>query len=143
MSEFNVAEGAAMTRHALLKGGSVLSIVLMTLHFASDTARAQAGSPEAGGMTILAVPILVIWLYGALVLDEKRSGHVIMLIGSFLAIMMPAMHVIGPNGPFSGTLTRAGDPYLFVWTLHALGVTGLFTLILAVQGMWDLRRRQL
>jgi hypothetical protein len=132
-----------MKRHALLKVVSVLSIVLMTLHFASDTARAPAGSPEAGGMTILAAPILVIWLYGALVLDEKRSGHVIMLIGSFLAIMMPAMHVIGPNGPFTGTLTRAGDPYFFIWTLHALGVTGLFSLVLAVQGMWDLRRRQL
>jgi hypothetical protein len=25
---------------------------------------------------------------------------------------------------------------LFVWTLHALGVTGMFSLILAVRGLW-------
>ena len=131
-----------MNRHALLKAASLLSILLMTLHLAADTARARMGTPEAGGSTIVAVPILAIWLYGTLVLDEKRSGHVIMLIGSLLAIMMPAMHVIGPAGPFTGTLTRAGDPYLFVWTLHAIGVTGLFSLILAAQGLWNLRGRR-
>jgi hypothetical protein len=31
---------------------------------------------------------------------------------------------------------------LFVWTLHALGVIGLFTFILAVRGLWSLRRGQ-
>ena len=90
-----------MKQHALLKIASVLSIFLMTLHFAADTARARIGAPEAGGLTVIAAPILAIWLYGTLVLDEKRSGHVIMLIGSLLAIMMPAMHVIGPAGPFT------------------------------------------
>jgi hypothetical protein len=92
-------------------------------------------------LTIVAVPILAIWLYGALVVDETRSGHVMMLIGSLLAILMPAFHVMGPAGLFTGTLTRAGDPYLFVWTLHAIGLTGIFSLILAAQGLWNLRRR--
>jgi hypothetical protein len=140
MSESNPVEATEMKQHALLKIASVLSIFLMTLHFAADTARARIGAPEAGGLTVIAAPILAIWLYGTLVLDEKRSGHVIMLIGSLLAIMMPAMHVIGPAGPFTGTITRSGDPYLFVWTLHAIGVTGIFSLILAVQGLWNLRR---
>jgi len=31
----------------------------------------------------------------------------------------------------------------FVWTLHALGVIGLFSLILSVRGLWSLRRGQL
>jgi hypothetical protein len=142
MSESNPVETTEMKQHALLKIASVLSILLMTLHFASDTARARVGTPEAGGLTVVAAPILAIWLYGTLVLDEKRSGHVIMLIGSLLAIMMPVMHVIGPAGPFTGTITRSGDPYAFVWTLHAIGVTGIFSLMLSVQGLWNLRRRR-
>jgi hypothetical protein len=50
--------------------------------------------------------------------------------------------VIGPAGPFTGTITRSGDPYAFVWTLHAIGVTGIFSLMLSVQGLWNLRRRR-
>lgn len=142
MSDSKPAEATEMKQHALLKTASLLSILLTTLHLAADTARARIGTPEAGGSTVVALPILAIWLYGTLVLDEKRSGHVIMLIGSLLAIMMPAIHVIGPAGPFTGTITRAGDPYVFVWTLHAIGVTGIFSLILAAQGLWNLRRRR-
>lgn len=130
-----------MKQHTLLKAASLLSILLMTLHFAGDTARARIGSPEAGGSTMIAVPILAIWLYGTLVLDEKPSGHLIMLSGAVLAILMPAIHLNGPAGLFTGTLARSGDPYLFVWTLHALGLTGIFSLILAAQGLWNLWRR--
>ena len=129
-----------MKRHALLKIASVLSILLMTLHLAGDTARATIGTAEAGGSTVVAMPILAIWLYGTLVLDEKRSGHVIMLIGSLLAILMPVFHVVGPDGLFTGTIARSGDPYMFAWTMLAIGLTGIFSLILAVQGLWDLRR---
>ena len=129
-----------MKPHALLKITSLLSILLLTLHGASDTVRARLGTEEAGGSTLIAMPIMVLLLYGTLVLDEKRSGHVIMLIGSIIAMGMPIIHARGPTGFFTGTLARSGDPYLFVWTLHLLGVTGLFSLILAVQGLWNLRR---
>jgi hypothetical protein len=142
MSESNSVETTEMKQHALLKIASLLSIQLMTLHLAADTVRARIGTPEAGGSTVVALPILTIWLYGTLVLDEKRSGHVIMLIGAVLAIMMPVMHVNGPAGLFTGTITKSGDPYAFVWTLHAIGLTGIFSLVLAVQGLWSLRRRQ-
>jgi hypothetical protein len=141
MTESNAAEAAKLKQHALLKTASLLSIFLMTLHFAADTVRARIGTAEAGGIMVVALPILAIWLYGTVMLDEKRSGQVIMLIGSLLAIMMPAMHVSGPDGPFTGTLTRSGDPYLFVWTLQAIGVTGIFSLILAAQGLWNQQRR--
>jgi hypothetical protein len=142
MNESKPAEPTELKRHQSLKIASLLSILLMTLHFAADTARAPAGTVEAGGLTLVALPILAIWLYGTLVLDEKRSGYVIMLIGSVLAILMPAIHVIGPAGLFTGTLVRSGDPYLFVWNLHAIGLTGIFSLILAAQGLWNLRRRR-
>jgi hypothetical protein len=119
---------------------SLLSILLTTLHMTSDTIRARAGSPEAGGSTLVTVPVLVIWLYGTLMLGERRSGHIIMLVGSVLAAGMPVIHVMGPAGFFTGQLARSGPAFLFVWTLHLMGVTGMFSLILAVQGLWRLRR---
>ncbi|HKW89230.1 MAG TPA: hypothetical protein VJN21_10795 [Candidatus Acidoferrales bacterium] len=121
---------------------SLLSILLMTLHMTGDTIRARAGTPEAGGSTLIVVPILVVWLYGTLVLGERRSGHVLMLVGSLLALGMPILHVMGAEGIFHVQLARSGPAFLFVWTLHALGVTGMFSLILSVQGLWRLRRSQ-
>ena len=122
---------------------SLFSILLMTVHFTSDTLRAHPGSPEAGGSTLLAVPILVVWLYGTMKLAGRRSGTIIMLIGSLTAIAMPVLHVMFPAGVFQGQLARgsSGD-FIFVWTLQALGVTGLFLLILSLQGLWNTRRAQ-
>jgi len=119
---------------------SLLSILLMTLHFTGDTIRARAGTLEAGGSTLIGVPILAVWLYGTLMLAERRSGHIIMLVGSVLAMGMPVMHVMFAAGIFQGQLARVAPAFLFVWTLHALGVTGMFSLILSVRGLWRLRR---
>ena len=119
---------------------SLLSILFMTFHLTGDTLRARAGAPEAGGLTLVAVPILVLWLYGTLVLAERRSGYVIMLIGSILGLGMPVLHVMGAGGIFRGQLARSSGDFMFVWTLHALGVTAMFSFILAARGLWGFRR---
>ena len=123
---------------------SLFSNLLMTFHFTSDTLRAHPGSPEAGGSTLLAVPILVLWLYGTLLLAGRRSGYIIMLIGALIAIAMPVLHVMFSAGVFQGQLARgsSGD-FIFVWTLQALGVTGFFLLILSLKGLWSGRRAQI
>ena len=118
---------------------SVLSILFMTLHFTGDTIRARAGTLEAGGSTLIAVPILTVWLYGTLLLAERRSGLIIMLVGSLLAIGMPVMHVMFAAGIFNGQLARVAPAFLFVWTLHAMGLTGILSLILSVRGLWAMR----
>ena len=118
---------------------SVLSILFMTLHFTGDTIRARAGTLEAGGSTLIAVPILAVWLYGTLLLAERRSGLIIMLVGSLLAIGMPVMHVMFAAGIFNGQLARVAPAFLFVWTLHAMGLTGILSLILSVRGLWAMR----
>ena len=123
----------------LLTITSLLSILLMTLHFTSDTLRARVGTPEAGGSTLVGVPILVIWLYGTL-LAERRSGLIIMLVGSIIALGMPVIHVVAAGGVFHGELAKSSGPFVFVWTLHALGVTGMFSFILSVRGLWNLQR---
>jgi hypothetical protein len=114
---------------------SLLSILFMTFHATSDTLRARAGTPEAGGSTLIGVPILVLWLYGTLLLAERRSGYIIMLIGSLLALGMPVIHVMAAAGVFRGQLARGNGDFLFVWTLQALGVTGMFSLILAARAL--------
>lgn len=129
-----------MKRNLMLAITSLLSIVFVTFHLTGDTLRARAGTPEAGGSTLVAVPILVVWLYGTLVLTERRSGYVIMLIGSLIALAMPVFHVTGPEGVFRGQIAKSSGDFLFVWTLHALGVTGMFSLILAACGLLSRQR---
>ena len=121
---------------------SLTAIVFMTFHLAQDTLRATPGTRDAGASTLVLVPVLVLWLYGTLVLAERRSGHVIMLFGSLFALGMPVLHVRGAAGFLDVNLAKNNGDFLFVWTLHVLGVTGLFALILAISGLRSLQRGQ-
>ena len=131
-----------MKQNLMLSIASLLLILLMTLHLTSDTIHARAGTPEAGGSTLVGVPVLAIWLYGTLLLAERRSGLIIMLVGSLIGIGMTVVHAMSPAGIFHGAIARSNPAFLFVWTLHALGVLGLFCFVLAVRGLWSLRRSQ-
>lgn len=125
-----------MKHTLMLPTASLLSIVLMTIHLTADTVHARAGTPEAGGSTLVAVPFLVLWLYATLMLAERRSGCVIMLVFAVLSLGMPVIHVMGPGGVFTAQVAKPGATFLSVWTLHAIGVTGMFSVILAVQGLF-------
>ena len=131
-----------MKHNLMLTITSLLTILFMTLHLTSDTLHAKVGTAEAGGSTLVAVPVLAIWLYGTLVLAERRSGYIIMLVGSLLASGMPVIHMMGAGGVFHGQIAKSSPAFLFVWTLHALGLTAMFSLILSVRGLWSLRRGQ-
>ena len=50
-----------------------------------------------GGPSNTAVLILVVWLYGTLVLAERRSGYVIMLLVGLFAAAMPVIHMRGAH----------------------------------------------
>ena len=129
-----------MKHNVMLTAASLLSILFVTFHLTSDTIHARVGTPEAGGSTLVLVPILAVWLYGTLVLAERRSGYIIMLVGSLLALGMPVVHVMEAGGFFRGGIARSSPAFLFVWTLHVLGVTGMFSLILSVRGFLNLQR---
>ena len=66
-------------------------------------------------------------------LGERRSGLIIMLVGSIIGLGIPIIHVMGAGGIFHGQIAKSSPAFLFVWTLHALDVTGMFSLILAVR----------
>lgn len=62
-----------MKDSVMLRVASLLSILFVTFHLTSDTVHAKMGTPEAGGSTLVLVPILVVWLYGTLVLTKPLS----------------------------------------------------------------------
>jgi len=125
-----------MKANVMLTIASLLSILLGTFHLADDVAR---GMSPGGLSNLFGVVIFVVWLYGTLVLAERRSGYVIILLASLLLMGIPVIHLRGRGVGF-GT-TRSGG-FFFIWTLLALGVTSLFSVILSVRGLWSLRRGQ-
>ncbi|HET9392853.1 MAG TPA: hypothetical protein VFO29_04945 [Candidatus Rubrimentiphilum sp.] len=119
---------------------SLLAIILLSLHLTDDIVYGTDRSPAAN---IAVIAILVIWLYGALVLAERRSGHVIMLLGSLAGMVVFTVHVNRPGGLPAGTLAASSGVFFFVWTLLALATTSVFCAILAAHGLWNLRRSKL
>ena len=123
-----------MKKNLLLTITSLLSILFMTFHLTDDIVR---GFEQGGVSNLIAVPILVVWLYGALVLAGRRSGYVIILLGSLLGLLVPVLHMTGAH---CGEIAKSTGGFFFVWTIIALGVTALISVILSVRGLWSLRR---
>src|SRR5256885_9299219 len=124
-----------MKHNAILVVTSLLSILLLTLHITDDIVRGISNA-EPSNTALIALAVL---LYGTLVLAERRSGHVVMLLVGLLAAAMPVMHM---GGAHYGEIARSTAGFFFVWTLWALGGLGGFTFILSARGLWSLRRAQ-
>jgi len=118
---------------------SLLSILFGTFHLAGDIVYGY--EPGTVG-NLLFVPIVVVWLYGTLMLAERRSGYIIILLGSLLSLVIPVVHMQGKGVGVASRMVNTSGHFFFVWTLLALGVTGLFGVILSVRGLWSLRRGQ-
>jgi hypothetical protein len=114
---------------------SLLSILLLTLHITDDIVRGISKAESSNTALI----VLVVLLYGTLVLAERRSGHVIMLVVGLLAAAMPVMHM---RGAHYGDIAKSPGGFFFVWTLWALGGLGGLTCVLSARGLWSLRRGQ-
>jgi len=124
-----------MKHNAILVVTALLSILLLTLHITDDIVRGISKAESSN----TALVVLVVLLYGTLVLAERRSGHVIMLIVGLLAAAMPVMHM---RGAHYGEIAKSTGGFFFVWTLWALGGLGGVTFILSAQGLWSPRRKQ-
>lgn len=124
-----------MKSGTILTVSSVISVLLFSIHMAFDIMHGvEAGDRGDLGGTVL---IGVAWLCAALLLAERRSGLILLLLGGVLSIGIPALHMdaagIGSRyAETSGALT-------FFWSLLALGVTGGFSLVLSLRELWHLR----
>jgi hypothetical protein len=122
-----------MKRDTMLTVTSLISILLMTLHITDDIVRgiSPPGPDNMGGVVIFTV-----WLVGTLVLAERRSGYVLMLLGGVFAAAMPVLHMKGASYV---AIAKSGGGFFFVWTLFAVGTTGLLSVILSARALWRLR----
>jgi hypothetical protein len=126
-----------MKQNLLLTIASLLSVLFMTLHLADDIVRGM----EPGGLSsLIVVPIVVVLLYGTAVLGEGRSGYVITLLVSLLLLVVPVVHMKGKGVGVASGIANSSGGFFFVWTLIAIGVTALISVILSVRGLWSLRR---
>jgi len=122
-----------MKHTATLTVTSLLSVLFLSFHLADDISRGM----EPGTLSNFpGVLILAVWLYGTLVLAERRSGYVIMLLGSLLGSGIPVFHMMGAG---VARIAKSGGGLFFVWTLLALGATAIVSLILSAYGLWRLR----
>ena len=122
-----------MNDNRVLRITSLLSLLLLTLHVTDDIVRGISKAESSN----TALVVLVAFLYGTLVLGERRSGHVIMFLVGLFAAAMPMMHMRGAHYP---EIAASDGGYFFVWTLWALGAFGGVTMILSLRGLWNLRR---
>ena len=116
-------------RPVTLPIAALLSILLLTLHVTDDIVRGISNAEPSN----IALIVLTVFLYGTLVLAERRSGHIIMLLVGLFAAAMPVMHM---RGAHYSEIARSTGGFFFVWTLWALGGLGGLTIILAARGLW-------
>ena len=129
-----------MKHNVTLTITSLLLILFLTFHLADDIRRGY----EPGGLSNLVggVLITVVWLYGILVLAERRSGYIIMLLASLFSLVVPYIHMKGKGVGITSRLGGTSGHFFFVWTLLAIGVLGLFSAILSARGLWSLPWRR-
>lgn len=129
-----------MKHSTMLTVASLFLVLFLTFHLADDIVRGF----EPGGLANLAgaVFITVVWLYGALVLGERRSGYIIMLLASLFSLVVPIIHMKGKGVGVTSRIGNTSGHFFFVWTLIAIGVLGVFSGILSARGLWSLPWRR-
>ncbi|MGE0440227.1 MAG: hypothetical protein AB7S39_07015 [Gemmatimonadales bacterium] len=116
-----------MKQTDLLSGISILSVLLLALHISQDIV---FGLDRAGLNHLVGVAMLLVIVCGAVLLRDRLPGKVIMLLGGVMAAGMLPLHM--RQGLRPEFLARSGA-LPFIWTLYVLGVTGGFTIILALR----------
>jgi len=129
-----------MKNSSMLTIASLLLLLFLTFHLAGDIVYGF----EPGGLAnlIVVVPFSVVWLCGTLVLAGRRSGYIIMFLLSLFSLVVPYVHMKGKGVGIASRLVGTSGHFFFVWTLLAIGVLGLFTVILSARGLWSLPWRR-
>ena len=124
-----------MNRNSTLMVASLLSIVFSMLHVTDDITR---GFERGGVFNLLtAIPMYAIWLYATLILTGRRSGSIIVLLGSLVGLCIPASHMIGRG--LAGSIAKSDGAFFFISGTLLIGVTSFLSVLLCVNGLWRLR----
>jgi hypothetical protein len=127
-----------MKDNVMLTITSLLSLLLLTFHLTDDIVHGF----EPGGLSNLigGVLISIVWLYGTLLLAGRRAGYIIILLLSLFSLVVPYIHMSGKGVGVASRLANTSGHFFFVWTLLAIGVIGLFSVILSARGLWSLQK---
>ncbi len=126
-----------MKRNLVLPVTSLLSILLASFHLVDDIVY---GSEKGVASNLLIVAILAVWLYGTLMLAERRAGLIIMLLGALAGLTIFLTHVTGTGGLAGIEIGKLSGAFFFVWTLVALAVVSLLSLTISAHDLWSLLR---
>ena len=127
-----------MKQSVLLSVSSLLTLIFLSLHHADDVVRGFAPGKFSN---LIPIFFMVFWLWvTTLVLAERRSGYILILILCLLASGIPVSHMQGP-GIAGGRIANSHGAFFFVWTLIMIGATSLFSALLAARELWSLRRK--
>src|SRR5258708_30580116 len=97
-----------MKHNTMLTVASLLSLLFLTLHITDDIVRGISNA-ESSNTALL---VLAVFLYGTVVLPERRSWHVIMLLIGLFAAAMPVMHMTGAH---YGESAKSPGGFFFLW----------------------------
>ena len=122
-----------MTDNLMLRNTSLLLLLLLTLHVVDDIVH---GFDSAGLINMIGIVVLGLLIYGTLVLHERVSGHIVMLFVALFSMLMPVVHLRSAR---INETAHASGGFFFIWTLWALGGVGIFGIIVAIQGLVNLR----
>ena len=128
-----------MKRSDMLTITSLISILMLLFHLSDEVVRVF----EPGRLNnVTGALILVVWLLGTLPLAGRRSGYIIILLGSILGTGIPVLHMMG-TGLVGPRVVNSGRVLFWVLTLMTLEVTAIFSLILSALALWSFpwRRR--
>lgn len=118
---------------------SLLSILLVMFHLTEEILRGM----EPGGLNMLiAVLIMLVWLYGTLVLAGRRSGYIVMLLGAIFGTGVPILHMSGVGLVGGKIAADPGGAFFWVWGNLAMCTISAFCIILAVRYLWNPQRGQ-
>src|SRR5256885_15811807 len=104
-----------MKNSLMLTITSLLLLLFLTFHLAGDIVYGW----EPGGLAnlIMVVPFSVVWLYGTLVLAERRAGDIIMFLLSLFLFGVPHVPMRGKGVGVARKLAQNQGNILFFWTL--------------------------
>jgi hypothetical protein len=122
-----------MKPNVLLTITSLLTILLVTFHISDEIARGL----EPGGLNMVPpVLVLAVFLYGSAVLNERRSGYIIMLLVAIFGTGIPILHMSGMGLVGGKIAVDSSGSFFWVWENIAMCLTSAFSLILAVRLLW-------
>ena len=114
-----------MNSKVILRAASLATLLFMVLHMTSDVIEQAVGHVKYP----IPVAVFVVWLYGTLMLSERVSGYIIMLLGGIIGAGMIVLHSPG------FVVTKTGG-FFAVWILFMVATLGWFTAILAARALW-------